>query len=202
MLNWLCRLAILLLLSGCDVSLEKLDDLLTGRKKNDVVLASAPTVVGSSVRTFATQEPMEVVGADAAVCFVLKGGAALQDQESMQAAFKQATAGLNLEVDLVQPDGTRLRMGKPYQAWRLYGKVLKREELSVCVGAPCGTTLPVGGIRMIEAAARPDFPVQGIYWSSEQTLAELASPTASAAASSSPRTGGLQSSTAQCGRRG
>lgn len=175
------------LLAGCEFDPEKALDFLSGRETNVVVLSGQPVLLTERAATFTSAGRMKILGESASLCLPLRGGVALQDMAAMDRAFQESMRGAKVVVDLTLSDGRRLALRKPVQTWRGSGKVAGANELSACIAAPCGETLPVGAeIREVEISSTPPLQVQGIFWTSEADLVPKAAPQSTAERPSLP----------------
>ena len=173
-------------LGGCDVDPEKAFDVLTGRETNLVILSPGPVTLKAEALTLTSQQPMKVIGESTFLCFALGGGVPLQNSKNIDTAFDAAMRGAKVRVEVVLASGTRVALRQPLQAWSMYGKIVKNDELSACASTPCKAELPAGAqVSKIEVSAEPNLYVQGVYWESARSPNEEPSlPTTTAAASS------------------
>jgi hypothetical protein len=176
------------LVSGCDFNLDKLFDFLMGKETNVVVLSKQPTLLSETVSTLTSPETMKVIGESTYVCFALRGDIPLQNSKVMDEAYGAAIHNAKVKVDVVLASGDRISLHEPMEAWNMYGKVIKGNELSACASASCGSgRLPVGSeVRKIEVSSKPNLLVQGIYWESEKSPFEESAPKASSSQATSP----------------
>jgi hypothetical protein len=173
-------LAVLLALpivGGCDFNPEEVFKVLPGHEASHVVLAAKPVLLTPNVAAFNSEKSMKVIGEMTSVCVSLRDGLPLQDMKTMDQAFDSAMQGANVKVTAILSDGQRVSLGPALQAWKMYGRILKKDELSACASARCGASLPVGSVvSKIEVSAEPALKVQGIYWESEKSPTEATNP--------------------------
>ena len=162
-----------LALAGCDASLDKGFDLISGRETNLVVLAKQPVVLTEKPIILSATESMKVLGEWTSLCIVLQDGIPLQPQPTMDGIFKTALGGAKVRVDVVLGDGARVALHEPMQGWSRSGRVLPRDELSACASTGCESRLPIGAtIQSVEVSATPKLKVWGIFWQSVRGLDE------------------------------
>ncbi len=160
-------------LVGCDWSLEKLGDAMSGREINRVVLAAQPLRLSEVPTILTSAEPMKVIGERSSLCLVLKDGVTLGSAGGLRKALVDALAGAKVETIVVLDDGSRVTLQAPMQAWARSGRVLSRDELSGCASASCGVRLPTGAqIKHVELSAAPTLQVRGVYWESQPGINE------------------------------
>ena len=172
-------------LVGCDSAADKVFDAISGRQANIVILSKQPVTLSPAPVTFASAEPLKVLGEWTSVCLVLKDGIPLQPQNQMDKILSEALAGAKVNARLELSDGSRVTLDHPMEAWEHFGRILSHDELSACASARCSTILPRGAtVKSIEISADPAVNVRGIYWHSEAGLNEPAAPSASSTARS------------------
>lgn len=163
----LALLLVALLLSGCDVSLERVFGYLSGTTTNVVVLSKTANKLAPSPTHFASSDPLLVVGSSASVCVVLSGGVPLQQQTSMDSAIGKLKQGARVDVSAIADDGKKYPLTSAGQSWAMFGKIVERDEIAECYSAKCGETLAIGSkFVAVEIAATPALEIKGSYWTS------------------------------------
>jgi len=187
-MNRLALLACALFVGACDFKPDNALDLLSGREVNLVVLAQQPLRLTSEVATFTFLEPIKIIGESTTVCFALRGEVPLQDSKVMEQLFTTAMQGSKVSVAVILASGDRVTLHQPLQAWRMYGRIIKTNELSACASTPCKAKLPAGAqVARIEVSAEPALQVQGVYWESEHSPLEASPSRPKTAAASAPK---------------
>jgi len=159
------------LLSGCDLIADKVSSVLFGVKDSAVVLSSTPQVLTETPIAFTSTVPMTVLGEWTSVCLVLRDSVPLDHQPKMDALFAEAMHDSRVTVVVHTSEGTQKTLMPPMIAWRKFGKILSRDELSGCASASCEARLPMGVvINKIEISARPNLEIKGVYWRSTPDL--------------------------------
>ena len=164
-------------ITGCDSAADKLFAAMSGREVNLVVLAKQPVTLSETPSTFASAEPIKVLGESTSLCLVLRDGVALQAQPQMDEIFSNALRGAKVKAAIVLSDGSKVVLNEPMQGWALSGRVLAKGELSACASASCGVSLPKGAlVKSVELSAAPSVEVRGIFWQSEAGPNEKSQP--------------------------
>jgi hypothetical protein len=155
-------------LVGCDAAADKFFDAISGRQTNLVLLSKQPVTLSPAPVTFASTEPMKVLGEWTSVCLVLRDGIPLQPQPQMDRILSEAMHGAKVSTTLELSDGTRVTLHEPMEGWQHVGRILSRDELSACASASCEAVLPRGAtVKTVEISANSALQVRGIYWQSE-----------------------------------
>ena len=102
----------------------------------------------------------ECSGERSSVCLVLRDGVPLDQNSVMDAKFAEALAGSDVNVTVYLTDGSHKLLQPPMAAWRKYGLVLPKDELSACAAAACGSRLPKGSM-----VARSRSHLAQVSWS-------------------------------------
>lgn len=171
-------------LVGCDSAAERFFDAISGRQTNLVLLSKQPVTLSPAPVTFASTEPMKVLGEWTSVCLVLRDGIPLQPQPQMDKILSEAMRGAKVNTTLELSDGSRITLHEPMEGWQHVGRILPRDELSACASANCAAALPRGAtVKSVEISAIPTLQVRGIYWHSELGPNEPPAPSASNKAS-------------------
>jgi hypothetical protein len=182
------------LVFGCDSSLEKVGDFFTGTKTNTVLIASQPLLIDKTTRPFLPSTKAEILGDWSSVCFVLVGDQPLKDLKEMDRVLESTLRGAKLKAVITLGNNEQVVLDSQGSDWSMAGKVLTRNEVSVCLSTTCKANLPVGAtVTRIDVSSEPPISVQGIYWSSS-------SPPGGSAKKGAPANSTTQTASSACNK--
>jgi hypothetical protein len=119
--------------------------------------------------TFTPLSNAEVVGKDASICLVLKGGVPLGDGEG---EVLRILDGVKINATITTEGGVVHEFGCLSKNWERSGRIAPSGEIAACVRSSCGNrTVPVGTkVRSVSISTSGPLSAMGVYWHSRVGL--------------------------------
>lgn len=166
--GFVLRLVSLVLIAGCDRSLDDIGSELRPSEETVSIVAPNPVTISDLPSQFIPKEPLRVVGTTSGLCVSLRGDMPTTSSDAMAREFNVLMNGAQLRASVTSITGKKVVLGPAAESWSKQGKIEKAGELAACMRPMGGDDgLPIGAlIASVELTSTRPLNVRGVYWES------------------------------------